>query len=230
MLTLAEKPYLAIQGEGLNAGKPVIFVRTLGCNLACGFCDTKYTWHKDHIHEADVQKFAEQDFAEYLIKNFPTCSHVVFTGGEPTLQYKAILRVIFRLKEVGWTFEIETNGTIEVPSEFVQQFTPYTISPKLKNSNNEKKKRERWEVLKPLIEHANVVVKLVVKGREELEEVVGFVEKGGIKPQNVILMPEGVHSFQVLARSKEVMEMCLEHGFRFSTRLHVLAYEATRGV
>ena len=34
---LAEKPFLSIQGEGMWAGKPSIFVRYAGCNLRCQF-------------------------------------------------------------------------------------------------------------------------------------------------------------------------------------------------
>ena len=31
----------SINGEGYAAGKPVVFIRTFGCNLRCVFCDTK---------------------------------------------------------------------------------------------------------------------------------------------------------------------------------------------
>ena len=34
----------SIQGEGNNAGKPAVFLRTAECNLKCIWCDTKYTW------------------------------------------------------------------------------------------------------------------------------------------------------------------------------------------
>ena len=32
----------SIQGEGLNLGKKVTFVRMAGCNLKCKFCDTNH--------------------------------------------------------------------------------------------------------------------------------------------------------------------------------------------
>ncbi len=37
MHILAEKPFLSIQGEGIHAGRPSIFVRYAGCNLRCQF-------------------------------------------------------------------------------------------------------------------------------------------------------------------------------------------------
>ena len=33
--------FVSIQGEGYAAGKPTVFIRTMGCNLRCIFCDTK---------------------------------------------------------------------------------------------------------------------------------------------------------------------------------------------
>ena len=34
--------FVSINGEGVKAGELAVFVRFKGCNLNCGYCDTKW--------------------------------------------------------------------------------------------------------------------------------------------------------------------------------------------
>lgn len=36
--------FYTIQGEATFTGMPSLFIRTQGCDVGCGFCDTKFTW------------------------------------------------------------------------------------------------------------------------------------------------------------------------------------------
>lgn len=85
----------SLQGEGISMGRPSVFVRLSGCNLACHWCDTPYTWFFEghagpHRGEQRYDRRANSvtlDIAEVAaaVRQYE-CPHIVFTGGEPLLQ------------------------------------------------------------------------------------------------------------------------------------------------
>ena len=91
----------SLQGEGRNMGRPVVFVRFAGCNLACPWCDT------------DVAKRFELSLADLVaeVKTYRAKS-VILTGGEPTIQ-KDMDELVAALKAEGYWIGVETNGTNE---------------------------------------------------------------------------------------------------------------------
>ena len=97
----------SLQGEGRNTGRPVVFVRFAGCNLACPWCDT------------DVRKkfSASLDDLVAEVKSHQAKS-VILTGGEPSL-VKGMAELISALKAAGYWIGVETNGTNE-PAWFAQ--------------------------------------------------------------------------------------------------------------
>ena len=100
----------SIQGEGIYLGEKQIFVRLFGCNLSCGFCDTR----PDSFTEYDPHELLEE------IKLYRKNSHCVsFTGGEPLLQ-KDFLKDVLRLThKAGFKNYLETNGTLSEELEEV---------------------------------------------------------------------------------------------------------------
>jgi len=95
--------FYSIEGEGIEIGRPEIFVRLSGCNLRCVWCDTKYAWEDGK--DMSVEEVIEE------IKKYP-CKNVSITGGEPLLQRKELLGLIKKLNEAGYWIQINTNGTI----------------------------------------------------------------------------------------------------------------------
>jgi organic radical activating enzyme len=113
--------FYSLQGEGVRAGTPNVFVRFAGCNLTCmvethGFdCDTEFSHGLNYSVNELLAVMNE------LMTERKAC---ILTGGEPSLQVDECL--IKALKADGWYVAIETNGTKELPSGFDW----VTVSPK----------------------------------------------------------------------------------------------------
>ena len=106
----------SLQGEGRNTGRPCVFVRFAGCNLACSWCDTDV---RERFSMTLDELLAE--IASYKAKT------VVLTGGEPTL-IKRAPELIAALKAAGYFIAVETNATVDAPW---LQFVDYVAcSPK----------------------------------------------------------------------------------------------------
>jgi 7-carboxy-7-deazaguanine synthase len=106
----------SLQGEGIQTGRPAVFLRFSGCNLwsgrdedraaaTCRFCDT------DFVGGA---KFSDAEtLAEAVQRMGGDTRYVVITGGEPALQLDEAL--VGALHDRGFQVAVETNGTIALP-------------------------------------------------------------------------------------------------------------------
>jgi len=94
----------SLQGEGLDTGLPTVFVRSVGCNLQCAWCDTRYAYGGGS--EWALEKI-EKRVLSYK------CPRVCLTGGEPLLQPDAPELVSLLLGKGFWV-SVETNGSLPV--------------------------------------------------------------------------------------------------------------------
>src|SRR4051812_2051409 len=92
--------YTSIQGETQYAGLPCTLVRTTGCDLRCGYCDSAFAFHGG----ADMT--LDQIMAEVARLGAPL---VLLTGGEPMLQ-RELPELATRLLGDGYRVMIETSG------------------------------------------------------------------------------------------------------------------------
>lgn len=99
-----------LQGEGPFAGRPAVFVRLGGCNLACAFCDTEF----EDYSAMPVAEIIAQVAALAKNKAGERVRHlVVITGGEPLRQN--IVPLCEQLLAAKFKVQIETNGTLFRP-------------------------------------------------------------------------------------------------------------------
>jgi 7-carboxy-7-deazaguanine synthase len=144
--------FRSIQGEGLLAGTPAVFVRTTGCNLRCGFCDTAYaSWNPtgQHYEVSDVLDRILRlisPLSDQGSSRLEKITHVVITGGEPMLQPEMV-PLTRALAEQGLHITIETAATLHHPVSC----NLMSLSPKLSNSTPQSLQERGSSSLHPFV-------------------------------------------------------------------------------
>ena len=100
--------FRSIDGEGRRAGLPCTFVRLVGCNLRCSYCDTAYAFEPDESSE----RLSVNDIIE-RVDSFGTTA-VTLTGGEPLLHKERALKLVLALDGAGHEVNVETNGAVSL--------------------------------------------------------------------------------------------------------------------
>src|SRR5579862_4954447 len=155
--------FYSVQGEGMLAGVPSVFVRTSGCNLRCTWCDTPYTSWQPEGEDRSIESIAEE------VDRYGA-EHVVITGGEPMIA-SGIEGLTRRLTQ---HVTVETAGTVDV----AVRCDLMSISPKLANSTPRDRDGGRWaaqherlrlqiDVLKRLMGEYAYQLKFVVAAPED---------------------------------------------------------------
>jgi 7-carboxy-7-deazaguanine synthase len=224
-LKIAELFY-SIQGEGSLVGVPSVFIRTSGCNLRCGWCDTPYTSWQPEGEDLTLDQILD------AVKTHGA-RHVVVTGGEPMIA-PDIVALTARLRGLGLHITIETAGTVFQPVACDLM----SISPKLSNSTpNDPRwagRHDRLRIqpatLSELMAGYEYQLKFVIEKPADMEEVLALVGDLKADRERVILMPEGTDRERLRERAVWLAEVCKDKGFRLSPRLHVDLYGNQRGV
>lgn len=245
--------FYSIQGEGYSSGVPSIFIRTQSCNLMCGgplgklmkegkatwWCDSETVWKggKVYTNEDIENKFIELGQLENVLKG---TTHLIWTGGEPTLARNAqgIIEFLDYFNNK-YPFnniynEIETNGSLKVPEGFYtnkKYINQINCSAKLANSGMPKAMRINKEAIAQIINHNNFWFKIVISNEDDIKEIFeDYIKPHQIPTDRLILMP-GVDNLNDLSeRTRFVMDMAKKYNVRMCTRAHILAWDRVTGV
>ena len=221
--------FFSIQGEGTLAGVPSVFVRTSGCNLKCGWCDSEYTSWKPEGTRLTVAEIVER-VAAYPAK------HVVVTGGEPLIA-EEIEALCAALRARNYHITIETAATVFKPVACDLA----SLSPKLSNSTprqreggrfaaHHDKLRLRPDVIRAFMRHCEYQLKFVIDEPGDVDEVRAILAQlPEVDRGRVLLMPQGVTREELAKRGPWLADVCKEHGFRYCPRLHIELYGNRRG-
>jgi organic radical activating enzyme len=163
---------------------------------------------------------------------------LVFTGGEPLLHQAQIIEYLNWFEKVYQflpTIEIETNGTINPDLYFINYHDIYfNISPKLSTAGeqNHRNVRINPDVLIGLSfasHNVKPIFKFVISCAEDIKELeddfLQYLDK-----RKVVLMPAGSSVDELHETRQMVIDLCKTKGFRFSDRLHIVAWNKKTGV
>ena len=206
-------------------------------------CDSSASWAMKYKHLQFTRSVDEVfDHITSLLPNGTFTGqhgediHLVITGGEPLLGWQRVWPALLDMcKEVGLkNVTFETNGTQKVKSDLVNYFNlqnldihvTWSTSPKLSISGEKTDDALKPDVLKSMneVDNSYLYNKFVVRDEECLQEVDMFVDsykESGVKLDSVYLMPEGATLEQQTLTEKNVAEICMNTGYKFSPRLHI---------
>lgn len=217
MFKVAEH-FISINGEGQKAGELALFVRFVGCNLSCSWCDTKWA----NTPTAPFTEMSAQEICD-LAKNSGV-KNVTLTGGEPLLQNE-ITSLITALAKQGSSVEIETNGSVPLPAISDSSVT-FTMDYKLPSSEMESRMcLENFARLTP-----RDTVKFVCGSHADLERAAQIIAQYDLTNKcKVYLSP-----VFTMIDPKDIVEYMKQHslnGVRLQLQLHKFIWDPNeRGV
>lgn len=213
--------FTSINGEGLKSGQLTTFIRFVGCNLRCVFCDSKYTYDKDEKYEVMTDKQILEYVAKTGIKN------VTLAGGEPLFQPN-IKELVKALCDSGFNVEIETNGSHPIKEMVGFSNRPsFTLDYKTGCSGG-MSKYMNTENYAYITKHDSV--KFVVGSKSDLEQMLDVItEYDLIEKTNVLVSP--CYGEIELLDIVEYMKAHKLNGVRMQIQLHKIVWNAeARGV
>ena len=146
--------FRSLQGEGTLIGTPTVFIRTVGCNLECAWCDTPYS--KKAGDEMSIPEILDK------VKEYET-HFVCVTGGEPLYQEESV-KLIDDLLKAGYHVTVETNGSISLEELPCSMNMMISMDIKCPSSNmHEQMDLTNLELLSPIDQ-----LKFVVANREDM--------------------------------------------------------------
>ena len=164
--------YTSIQGETQYAGLPCTLVRTTGCDLRCGYCDSAFAFHGGRDMTLD------EIMAEVARLGAPL---VLLTGGEPMLQ-RELPELAARLLDAGYRVMIETSGAH--PLDALPDGVVRVIDVKTPGSGEAH--RNRPELLRAL--RPGDAVKFVLADEADYRWAAGVIREHALPGQAEVLL------------------------------------------
>lgn len=220
----------SIDGEGVRSGQLCTFIRVVGCNLRCSYCDTMYAVDPEKYSLIKPKEMSISEILSHVNRRF---RRVTLTGGEPLL-FSETVQLVNRLCDAGYEVNIETNGACDIVAFRGLIREPknlfFTVDFKLPSSGEMYSMRlSNFDSLS-----ARDVLKFVVGTDEDLSVAVSYVktllEKYGDKPP-IVYFGVVFGAYELSDVIDEIMDDPELGDIRFQIQMHKIIWDPNaRGV
>lgn len=178
--------FSSIEGEGIRAGYPCTFIRSVGCSCKCSWCDSKYSFEED----GNTQTLSVDEIVKKC-RNLGN-ERVTFTGGEPLIQPQALDLIKALIKE-GFMVNVETNGSVNLKpfvdyrnsDVFASENLIFTVDYKCPSSGmTDKMVKDNYVYC-----NSNDVLKFVVADQKDLMTMKNWVFEHPFTYENIFVSP-----------------------------------------
>lgn len=199
--------FFSVQGEGIYAGSPQVFVRFYGCSLNCCFCDTSLTAYDKYTSLELYRRIKEMSRPYHSL---------CLTGGEPLLQKDFLKEFLKLIKYDGITTYLETAGILaDALDEVIEDIDIIAMDFKLPSSTGMEGYWTEHKRFLKIASRKEVFIKMVICSttrQKDIEDAVNLVLKLKIKDIPVILQPNFFElSRELLARARILQRYCLKY-------------------
>lgn len=215
--------FSSVQGEGVLIGCRQVFIRLMGCNLSCDYCDTNIGVDMTTCRleltpgRLDFQELAnpvEMARVVALLKRWergwPKVHHSIsLTGGEPLLHVDLLHRWLPQLREI-LPVHLETNGVLHLAlSRIIHELDFISMDIKLPSSSGETGLWDHHRSFLEIAAETEVSVKIVVNSSTEHWEIQRAAEMIAAVAKDVplIIQPETAENLSIKISSLGLLEL-----------------------
>lgn len=215
--------FSSIQGEGVHIGRRQVFIRFIGCNLACEYCDTHLF---DRAGECRLESNPGRgdfftianpvpisrvtDLVAGWLSGWPGAHHSIsLTGGEPLLHQEVLKEWVDTLKGM-LPLHLETNGLLySALGSIVRHLDYISMDIKLPSSTGEETHWEQHREFLAIASATEMAVKVVVNSSTQHWEIIRAAEMIAAVSRSIpfIIQPETGQDLSLKIGTGELIEL-----------------------